>query len=70
MTNDMNATATVVTTSLTTAQHAALAAAAKRAGWKISELVRILILFGLAKLDSGDAELLRAVKGSRDAGVR
>jgi hypothetical protein len=34
------------------------------------ELARILITFCLNTLESGDAELQRAVKGSRDAVVR
>ena len=59
-----------VTVTLEAAEHDALAAAAARCGLPAAELARALVLWGLGRLERGDAELLRAVKGSRDAGVR
>jgi hypothetical protein len=59
-----------VTTRLAPAEHTALVKAAKRAEVPVSELVRVFVTFCLDKLEAGDAELQRAVKGSRDAAVR
>ena len=59
-----------VTTRLAPAEYTALVKAAKRAEVPVAELVRIFVTFCMDKLESGDTELQRAVKGSRDAGVR
>jgi hypothetical protein len=55
---------------LTPAEHAALAAAATQLELSAPALARLLILHCLDRLVRGDAELQRAVKGSRDAGCR
>ncbi len=49
---------------------AALTAAARRAKVPVARLARVLIAFGLAKLKQGNAEIERAVKGSRDSSIR
>ena len=61
---------TTVATQLAAVEHSALVKVAKRDELPVAELVRIFIAFGMEKLAAGDAELLRAVKGSRDAGLR
>jgi len=55
---------------LAPAEHAALAAEAARHGLSAPALARLLLLHCLDRLARGDAELQRAVKGSRDAGLR
>jgi len=55
---------------LTPAEHAALGAAAARLEVSAPALARVLIVHCVERLARGDAELQRAVKGSRDAGCR
>ena len=59
-----------VATRLAPVEYTALVKAAKRAEVPVAELVRIFITFCMDRLESGDTELQRAVKGSRDASVR
>jgi hypothetical protein len=59
-----------VTARLAPVEHSALVRAAKRAELPVPELVSVFIRFCLERLEAGDTELLRAVKGSRDAAVR
>jgi hypothetical protein len=55
---------------LTPAEHAALVAAATQLELSAPALARMLIVRCVERLARGDAELQRAVKGSRDAGCR
>ena len=59
-----------VTAQLTPAEYTEVVKAAKREEVTLAELARVLILFAMDRLAAGDADLLRAVKGSRDASVR
>jgi hypothetical protein len=56
-----------VTIELSIRQHADLSAAAKQVDMPSTHLARLFIAFCLMRLAAGDAELQRAVKGSRDA---
>lgn len=60
----------LITVLLAPEELAALSAAARRLGVTTQRLAQALIAHGLAGLERGDAELERAVKGSRDAAVR
>jgi hypothetical protein len=59
-----------VTARLSTTEYSTLVKVAKGAELPVAELARILIEFGMARLAAGDADLQRAVKGSRDAALR
>ncbi len=69
-TKSTRGTAKVVAVRMDAKAHAALAAAAGRAKVPVARLARVLIAFGLAKLARGNAEIERALKGSRDASVQ
>jgi hypothetical protein len=60
----------VLTVTLTPAELAALAAAARRAEMPLARLAQLFIAYCLTQLETGDAGLERAVKGSRDASLR
>jgi hypothetical protein len=60
----------LVTVMLSPEELAALSAAAKRAELPLMRLAHIFITYGLAQLETADAGLERAIKGSRDAGMR
>ncbi len=70
MDEERRGTTKAVTARLAAAEYSALVKAAERAEMTVPELVGVFITFCLDKLASGDAEVQRAVKGSRDAGVR
>jgi hypothetical protein len=70
MRDDGGATTLKVQVELSPAEHAALGAAAAQLGMGAAALARALIVHSLDRLARGDAELQRAVKGSRDAGCR
>ncbi len=60
----------LLTVMLAPEELAALSAAAKRAEISTHRLAQLLIAYGLAQLATGDKDIERAVKGSRDASMR
>jgi hypothetical protein len=60
----------LLTVMLAPEEPAALSAAAKRAEISTMRLAQLLIAYGLAQLERGDKDVERAVKGSRDVGMR
>jgi hypothetical protein len=60
----------LLTVPLPPEQLSAISAAARRIGITPQRLAQVLLLHGLALLESGDKEIERALKGSRDSAIR